>query len=68
MAYIICDKRRGNPKINVEVCRRKCEFTEECKSYGKYLKTIAMEEPLDVESHTTALSHDEGIGKEVQPA
>lgn len=68
MAYIICDKRRGNPKINVEVCRRKCEFTAECKPYGKYLTSIAMEEPLDAESHTATPSHPEGIVEEVHAA
>ena len=37
MAYIICERRKGNPKLNVEVCRRKCKFTDQCKPYEKYL-------------------------------
>jgi len=37
MSYIICEKRKGNPKVNVEVCRRKCKHADQCKSYREYL-------------------------------
>jgi hypothetical protein len=37
MSYIICGKRKGNPKVNVEVCRRKCKHAEQCKPYQEYL-------------------------------
>jgi hypothetical protein len=37
MSYIICGKRKGNPKVNVEVCRRKCKYAEQCKPYQEYL-------------------------------
>jgi len=37
MSYIICGKRKGNPKVNVEVCRRKCKHADQCKSYREYL-------------------------------
>jgi len=40
MAYIICERRKGNPKLSVEVCRRKCKFTDQCKPYGKYLSGV----------------------------
>ena len=37
MSYIICEKRKGNPKVNVEVCRRKCKHADQCKPYNDYL-------------------------------
>ncbi len=37
MSYIICGKRKGSPKVNVEVCRRKCKHADQCKSYREYL-------------------------------
>ena len=37
MSYIICGKRKGNPKVNVEVCRRKCKYADQCKPYKDYL-------------------------------
>jgi hypothetical protein len=66
MAYIVCEKRRGNPKINVEVCQRKCEFTEECTAYQKHLAAAAPDPPGDVESYTAAPSHGESASTEAQ--
>ncbi len=37
MSYIICEKRKGNPKVNVEVCRRKCKYADQCRPYKEYL-------------------------------
>jgi hypothetical protein len=68
MAYIVCDKRRGNPKINLEVCRRKCESIQECKAYKRYVESNELEASVDVESHTTVPSHEGGVEEEVQAA
>ncbi len=69
MPYIICEKRRGHPKVNVEVCRRKCKFMEECKSYERYVGASTLEDsPPDGETHATAVSSKEVGGKEVQAA
>lgn len=40
MSYIICDKRKGSPKIHVEVCRRKCKFLNECKVYKEFITNL----------------------------
>ena len=37
MSYLVCEKRKGNPKVHVEVCRRKCKLIHECKAYKEYL-------------------------------
>jgi hypothetical protein len=37
MSYLICDKRKGSPKIHVEVCRRKCKLIQECKTYKEFV-------------------------------
>lgn len=69
MPYIVCEKRRGNPKVNVEVCRRKCKFIEECKSYERYLSSAGPKESsLDIESHTDAVSRHARTGEEIQVA
>ncbi len=36
MSYLICDKRKGSPKIHIEVCRRKCKLIQECKTYKEF--------------------------------
>jgi hypothetical protein len=37
MSYLVCDKRKGNPKVHVEVCRRKCKEMKECKTYREFV-------------------------------
>jgi hypothetical protein len=40
MSYLVCDKRKGNPKIHVEVCRRKCKLVQECKSFKEFMTNV----------------------------
>lgn len=69
MPYIVCEKRRGSPRLNVEVCRRKCQFMEDCESYGRYLSSSDQEDSsLDIETHANAAPHHAGAGEEVQAA
>jgi len=37
MSYLVCDKRKGSPKIHVEVCRRKCKLIQGCKTYKEFV-------------------------------
>jgi hypothetical protein len=36
--YIVCQKKRNSPRLNVRVCQEKCPFRDECKEYLNYLK------------------------------
>jgi hypothetical protein len=40
VSYLICDKRKGSPKIHVEVCRRKCKLIQECKTYKEFVDSL----------------------------
>jgi len=40
MSYLICDKRKGSPKIHIEVCRRKCKLLQECKTYKEFVNNL----------------------------
>ncbi len=40
MSYLVCDKRKGSPKVHVEVCKRKCKFSEDCKSFKEFISNI----------------------------
>lgn len=31
--YIVCRRKRNNPRIDVRVCEQKCPLKEECKDY-----------------------------------
>lgn len=40
MSYLVCDKRKGSPKVHVEVCKKKCKMAEECKVYKAFLESL----------------------------
>ena len=31
--YIVCQKKRNNPRMNVRICQKKCELKDECPEY-----------------------------------
>ena len=31
--YIVCQKKRNNPRMNVRVCQHKCPDKETCEAY-----------------------------------
>ena len=31
--YIVCQKKRNNPRMDVRICRKKCELKDECTEY-----------------------------------
>ena len=69
MPYIVCEKRKGNPRVNVEVCRRKCKFTEECSSYRRYLTTAAMVDVSSLaEGRAEAEESRKAVGEQIQAA
>jgi hypothetical protein len=38
MSYVICDKRKGSPKVHVQVCEKKCKGLQECKVYKAHME------------------------------
>jgi len=34
--YIVCQKKRNNPRMDIRICERKCPEKEECKEYLAY--------------------------------
>jgi len=69
MPYIVCEKRKGNPRVNVEVCRRKCKFAEECSSFRRYLTTAAINEPAPTaETSPATEGPKEAAGEHMQAA
>ncbi len=39
MSYLVCEKRKGSQKVHVEVCRKKCKFADECKSFKEFVSS-----------------------------
>ncbi len=55
--YIVCHKKRNNPRMDVRVCRKKCNLKEDCKDYISYHKILSQDKnpPLSAESNAAGL-------------
>jgi len=31
--YIVCQKKRNNPRMDVRICQKKCDMKEGCKEF-----------------------------------
>ncbi|MBN1850630.1 MAG: hypothetical protein JW932_18820, partial [Deltaproteobacteria bacterium] len=31
--YIVCQKKRNNPRMDIRICQTKCNMREQCKEY-----------------------------------
>jgi hypothetical protein len=34
--YIVCHKKRNNPRMDVRICEMKCNMKEECKEFKSH--------------------------------
>ena len=55
--YIVCNKKRNNPRMNVLVCRKKCDMKDHCQEYSSYHKIEIQNKhnSLPKESHSVGL-------------
>ncbi len=38
-SYIVCQKKRNNPRMDVRICEKKCDMKEECKEFASFNKS-----------------------------
>ena len=48
--YIVCTKKRNNPRMDVRICQKKCHEKDECKAYLTFLKIAAINKWGDLPS------------------
>ncbi len=36
--YVVCQKKRNSPRLNVRICQEKCPLKHECKEYLTYIE------------------------------
>ena len=48
--YIVCHRKRNNPRMDVRICQKKCSSQDDCKEYISYLKILVQNrnEPLSI--------------------
>ena len=38
-SYIVCQKKRNNPRMDVRVCQKKCDLKDGCKEFASFHKS-----------------------------
>lgn len=38
--YIVCHKKRNNPRIHVRICEKKCSLRADCEEYLTYCRLV----------------------------
>ena len=42
--YLVCHKKRNNPRIDIRICMKKCDLKDDCKEFQNCQKTIIQNE------------------------
>ena len=45
-SYIVCQKKRNNPRMDIRICQKKCELKDECQEYLSLHKIAVQEKEL----------------------
>jgi hypothetical protein len=55
--YIVCYKKRNNPRMDVRICQKKCNLKDDCKEYLSFYEVAVQdkENPLSIESRSMQL-------------
>lgn len=32
-SYIVCQKKRNNPRMDIRICQKKCDLKDDCQEY-----------------------------------
>lgn len=44
--YIVCQKKRNNPRMDIRICDKKCNMKDECAEYKALSKVLLQNNPI----------------------
>lgn len=44
--YIVCQRKRNTPRMDVRICEKKCPIKEDCREYIAYHKIVTNDKPV----------------------
>jgi hypothetical protein len=56
--YIVCQKKRNNPRMDIRICQKKCELKGECEEYLSLHKLINQGNGLRLTAESRSLQID----------
>ena len=45
--YIVCQRKRNTPRVDVRICETKCPFKEGCPEYMAYHNTMIQDKSVN---------------------
>jgi hypothetical protein len=54
-AYIVCQKKRNNPRMDVRICQKKCDMKDGCKEFLSHNDSEACEVKAQLPIEQTGL-------------
>ena len=45
-SYIVCQKKRNNPRMDIRICQKKCSLKDDCKEYISVHNIIAQDRDI----------------------
>lgn len=42
--FLVCHKKRNNPRIDIRICLKKCDLKDDCKEFQNCQKTVIQNE------------------------
>ena len=42
--YIVCQKKRNNPRMDIRICSKKCDIKDECAEYKSSIEIMSKNE------------------------
>jgi hypothetical protein len=53
--YIVCQKKRNNPRMDIRICEKKCDQKDSCAEYLSLHKLIPQESNVDLQSENGSI-------------
>ncbi len=54
--YIVCQKKRNNPRMDIRICQEKCDLKEDCTEYIAFTKALAQSENVSSYAKSQAVA------------
>jgi hypothetical protein len=54
-SYIVCQKKRNNPRMDVRICQKKCDLKDDCPEYLSFQKIAVQSKNIIIVPETQPL-------------
>ena len=56
--YIVCQKKRNNPRMDIRICQKKCDIKNECKEYIAICESMIQNEAIQLSEDAQSIQRE----------